>query len=383
MLKVFTKSSSSTNTAPEKRYKVGAVLGKGAFATVYSAIDRTTKKPCALKVVKTKGGSDQNPVEEFNLTAKLAHPNIVEAQACSQGSDEGTVLVQLELVNGGDLFGLLDPSGPGIDEAKARSILLDVVSALKHCHTNGITHADLKPENVLIHDGRAKLCDFGLAGRSGTVRTGSATGTGAYMAPELINRSADGPGYTLNPAHDAWALGILLYAILFADLPWEKARIGRDHEFGLYCRKGGVSTSLYPFNLLSSPMRGLMRRLLAVDPAARPSMSKVKQFLSLGHPFYAGDGKRPPIQFGLREIHRANAVMPAAPTAKPETDTSSEVSSEPSIHDEHGVLATANARIKNEIEKSRATARPAVKPRTIASETSLDMSAISSALTAV
>jgi serine/threonine protein kinase len=94
----------------------------------------------------------------------------------------------MEYVNGGELFDLLKASGK-LKEPDAFSYFIQIVSALEYCHSNLVTHRDLKLENILVEkDGRIKLADFGLAnflkdGKFLKTPCGSPT----YAAPELIS----------------------------------------------------------------------------------------------------------------------------------------------------------------------------------------------------
>lgn len=208
--------------------------------------------------------------------------------------------MMLELVNGGDLFTKLDPSGNGLSEPIARKYMLQLASGLAHMHSKGIVHCDIKPENVLVHNDTIKVCDLGLAGTAGATRHGSATGTGAYMAPELLNRRTANP-YKIEKAQDVWSFGIVLYAVLFADLPWEKAK-PRDQDFRLFCSKGGVSARLHPFHFTSAPMMQFLGMVLSIIPNHRPTMANCVDFFSRKYPFYVGDRASLNISYGLKEV---------------------------------------------------------------------------------
>jgi len=295
---MFSKRRSESKIEPERRFKLGDLLGKGAFASVYKAIDRKDRKGCAVKklALKTNNPACQ-PMTEYMIGKACNHEHVVRTLDMVQTKD--FVFIQLELVNGGDLFSQLDPNGPGLDEGRSRRLSIELAQGIAFLHSKEIVHADIKPENVLVHNGKIKICDFGLAGYKGTERVGTATGTGAYMAPELVNRKSTSP-YHLREAHDVWSFGICMYAMLFADLPWEKAR-PRDDDFALYCNKGGVSSKLYPFCTVTKPTRALMSKLLAIKASNRPAMERVVRFLQQGFPWY--HGKRTPItSYGLREV---------------------------------------------------------------------------------
>ena len=286
-----------------KSFKLHELLGKGAFASVYRATDRSTSALCALKVLQTPTPEKvAAAVSEYKIGARLKHDNVIEHLACVQAST--SVLIQLPLVTGGDLFGLLDPSGPGLKEKDAKRYMAQLSSAIAYMHGRGVVHADLKPENILVDRGTLKVADFGLASPSNTLRSGSAVGTSAYMAPELLTRDRAVP-YAVTPAIDVWAFAVILYAVLFADLPWEKAKPS-DADFALFLKHNGVSSSLHPFSLLSKQMRALLRGCFAVAPAKRSRAKDVHAaIVSDSFPWYSSGKKPTSIAYGLRELRKS------------------------------------------------------------------------------
>mmetsp|Transcript_35329 Transcript_35329/g.92392 ORF Transcript_35329/g.92392 Transcript_35329/m.92392 type:complete len:364 (+) Transcript_35329:119-1210(+) len=282
---------------PTKRFKLEDTLGKGAFATVYKALDRSNKSHVAIKKLALNSRGEF-PVEEYEIGRELKHPNIVTTIDCFYSKD--SMYMVLELVNEGDLFTKLDPSGSGLPESTARKYMMQLASGLAFMHSKDVVHCDIKPENLLVHNGAVKICDLGLAGKSGTARHGSATGTGAYMAPELLNRKTTNP-YHIEKAQDVWSFGIVLYAVLFADLPWEKAK-PKDADFRLFCTLGGVSPRLHPFHFTSAPMMQFLRMVLNIIPKHRPTMANCVDFFSRKIAFYVTDKSNLKISYGLKEI---------------------------------------------------------------------------------
>eukprot|EP00035_Acanthoeca_spectabilis_P022218 m.442608 g.442608 ORF g.442608 m.442608 type:complete len:367 (-) comp18828_c0_seq1:190-1290(-) len=282
---------------PTKRFKLEDTLGKGAFATVYKALDRSTKTHVAIKKLALNSRGEF-PVEEYDIGREMKHPNIVATLDCFYSKD--SMYMVLELVNEGDLFTKLDPSGSGLPEATARKYMGQLASGLAFMHSKDIVHCDIKPENLLVHSGTVKVCDLGLAGKAGTARHGSATGTGAYMAPELLNRKTTNP-YHIEKSQDVWSFGIVLYAVLFADLPWEKAK-PKDADFRLFCTLGGVSPRLHPFHFTSPPMMQFLRMVLNIIPKHRPTMANCVDFFSRKIAFYVTDKSNLKISYGLKEV---------------------------------------------------------------------------------
>eukprot|EP00038_Savillea_parva_P022779 m.38617 g.38617 ORF g.38617 m.38617 type:complete len:365 (+) comp5680_c0_seq1:141-1235(+) len=282
---------------PTKRFKLEDTLGKGAFATVYKALDRTTRTHVAIKKL-SMNSRGEFPTEEYEIGRELKHANIVTTIDCFYSKD--SMFMVLELVNEGDLFTKLDPSGSGLPEATARKYMGQLASGLAFMHSKDIVHCDIKPENLLVHNNVVKVCDLGLAGKAGSARHGSATGTGAYMAPELLNRKTTVP-YHIEKAQDVWSFGIVLYAVLFADLPWEKAK-PKDADFRLFCTLGGVSPRLHPFHFTSPPMMQFLRMVLNIIPKHRPTMANCVDFFSRKIAFYVTDKANLKISYGLKEV---------------------------------------------------------------------------------
>lgn len=130
--------------------------------------------------------------------------------------DTKNVYLLLEYLSGGELFKKISKSGGFLDEDTCRRYVRDIAMGLSHLHERGVMHRDIKPENILIgEDGKLRLTDLGWAVTA--PQTGSTTpgvrytmcGTPEYLAPEMVA----GTGHTLSV--DLWAMGILLYEMLY------------------------------------------------------------------------------------------------------------------------------------------------------------------------
>ncbi|HET6563147.1 MAG TPA: PASTA domain-containing protein [Marmoricola sp.] len=211
-----------TGRVLDSRYRVGRKIARGGMATVYEAHDLRLDRSCAVKVMHTDLGDDQDFaarfVREAHSAARLSHPNVVSVT--DQGDDDGLLFIVMEHVPGRTLRDVIRDEAP-VAPSRALALLEPVLMALAEAHRSGLIHRDVKPENVLIaDDGRVKVADFGLARAFDANTTHTATGglligTVSYLAPELIvNGKSD-------PRSDVYAAGVLLYELLTGHKPHE------------------------------------------------------------------------------------------------------------------------------------------------------------------
>ena len=229
----------------------------------------------------------------------------------------------MELCPGGDLYARVEPSGPGLTQGEALRWMRQISHVVAHLHRAGIVHRDIKPENVLLDaQGDAKLCDFGLAVHVGHVSRSRVPGTASYMAPEALLDDRAGRPHHATCRQDVWSLGILLYAMLFADLPWDRAVIA-DPDFCKFAREGGVQRDIYPYTLLSNDLRTLLNRMLAVDPSKRCDIGDVIAFLNANRPWFAPPAQQAQAPAQGQRSDAADAGADAGADASSSSSTSS------------------------------------------------------------
>lgn len=195
------------------RYLVESQLARGGMATVYLGRDARLDRPVALKIAHPELARDQEFVARFiseaRAVARLSSPNVVAV--FDQGSSGDLHYIAMEYVPGPTLRELLVARGR-LSPRESLDILERVLAGLAVAHEAGIVHRDVKPENVLLGNGRTvKVADFGLARSSSTIshtKTGVLIGTAAYLAPEQV---ANG---TADQRSDVYAAGVMLFEML-------------------------------------------------------------------------------------------------------------------------------------------------------------------------
>jgi WD40 repeat protein len=209
-------------------FRVERLLGRGGMGEVWLARDVRLGRKVALKLIQPHllGSAEaaERFLQEARTTARFSHPHIVSVYAA--GEHQGMPFVALEHVEGPSLAARLREGRPG--ERQALRMMLEVSEAVCEAHAHGIIHRDLKPANVVIgKDGRLRVVDFGLAKElppdaamsEGTL-TGAA-GTPPYMAPEQWRRERP------SGATDVWALGVMLFELVAARLPFPSLSLAR------------------------------------------------------------------------------------------------------------------------------------------------------------
>src|SRR5262245_11705443 len=207
-------------------YKIESQLGVGGMGVVYRAIDSKLGRQVAIKVLPETFARDPDRVARFQrearLLASLNHPNIAAIHGLEESSSVRYLV--LELVPGETLAELIK-RGP-LEVSEGVAICRQIAEALEAAHEKGITHRDLKPQNVKVTpEGKVKVLDFGLAktfqaqsedtdvSQSPTLtddatRDGAILGTAAYMSPEQAR------GKPLDKRTDIWSFGCVLYEVL-------------------------------------------------------------------------------------------------------------------------------------------------------------------------
>ncbi len=207
-------------------YRLLRLLGRGGMGEVYEAEDTRKRRVVALKLVS--GQFSGNPLfrarmqREADAAGRLTEPHVVPIH--DYGEIDGQFYVEMRLIDGTDLSTLLKRSGP-LSPPRAVAIVRQVASALDAAHAAGVTHRDVKPENILVtRDDFAYLVDFGIA-RAATdpslTQTGMAMGTYKYMAPERF--TADDVTYRA----DIYSLACVLAECLTGSPPYRTDTIER------------------------------------------------------------------------------------------------------------------------------------------------------------
>jgi serine/threonine-protein kinase len=201
------------------RYEIERVLGRGGMATVYLARDCELDRPVALKVLTEHLAGDDSYrarfLREARAAARLVHPNVVQVFDVSE--DERGLFIVMEYVDGVTLAEELARRG-SLPPDEAVDIAVQICAGLEQAHAAGLVHRDVKPRNILLRDGVAKLADFGIARTldgTGFTEQGVVLGTAAYLAPEQAR------GEPVTAAADLYSLGVVLYELLTGRRPFE------------------------------------------------------------------------------------------------------------------------------------------------------------------
>ncbi|KAJ5811959.1 hypothetical protein N7474_008260 [Penicillium riverlandense] len=174
------------------------------------------------------------------------------------------------------------------------SFFRDITSGLRYLHANGYIHRDLKPNNCLLHetsDGiRVLVSDFGeVQGHDAIRKSTGATGTISYCAPEVLRREhPDGPFGNFSFKSDIFSLGMILYFLCFADLPYDSADLINEEKEDLdrlreeISRWKGFDKARRMRPDLPERLYTFLERLLSVDPNRRPSADEVLSGIQVG-----------------------------------------------------------------------------------------------------
>ncbi|XP_048480003.1 serine/threonine-protein kinase ULK3 [Plutella xylostella] len=250
-------------------YVVTEKLGSGSYSTVYKAYTKVgARSVVAIKCVdksrlKHSSSAVDNLITEIRLLKTLQHPHIVQMKEFSW--DDRNIYIITEYCSGGDLSKYIHKYGR-VPERQVLYFLQQLVSALRFLRSHNVVHMDLKPHNLLLHEGSAgrvtlKVADFGFAQymASETLQAGI-RGSPLYMAPEMLAEGA-----TYDAAVDLWSLGVIMYECLFGKAPYSSGTFKELMEK----IKSKAPIEIPPKASISPGCRDLLTRLLQHSPEQR------------------------------------------------------------------------------------------------------------------
>jgi serine/threonine-protein kinase len=252
-------------------------IADGGTGTVYRARFRDGTM-AAIKVADSAGrrhASRARFVRERALLDRLDHPGIVRALDDGNTAD-GCPWIATELVDGVRIDTACTRRAAG--DGACIQLVMQVLDALDHAHSNGVVHRDVKPSNVLVgEDGVATLIDFGAAREldrpdmppSDATETGSIVGTLAWISPEQADPSIGAIG----PAVDVYQSALLLYRLLTGEMPYP----GQPTHPAAVLRAALAGERVPAHERrpdLAGPLSPLLARALDRDPARRPPTAR-------------------------------------------------------------------------------------------------------------
>ncbi|WP_375756587.1 protein kinase [Corallococcus exercitus] len=215
------------------RYQKFDPIGTGPLGTVFKGRYNALGLDICIKELKDifgyfsflqRGEVLKRLKKELCAQAQVRHPGVV--QILDQNVDSARPYFVVELMRGSLKERLEASGGKGIEVPHALRTFLQLAYGLRAAHAAGLTHHNIKPENVLFDAyGNAKLADFGMSrvvevdATKGMPQVFVGTGGMVYMAPELMNRGAKEPG----PSADVYGLGILLYEMFTGQIPGRRS----------------------------------------------------------------------------------------------------------------------------------------------------------------
>ena len=263
-------------------------LGEGRFGKVRLALHKLTNMNVAIKII------DKNQIKlkeqrqridsEISILKKLNHYNIIKLYSIIE-NEERIYLIQ-EYIQGNDLnFFIKHREKPATKEQNICIYFREIISAVEYLHNLGISHRDLKPENILINkNNHIKLIDFGLSkifSKGELLKT--SCGSPYYAPPEMVK------GNKYNGINsDIWSLGIILYLMLFQELPFMDADINRLYK---KISEGKYEIPENKINIVSKDAIDLVKKILEINPKKRIKINGIKNhkwFNKISNVLYEG-----------------------------------------------------------------------------------------------
>jgi eukaryotic-like serine/threonine-protein kinase len=264
-------------TKPAPGYEILAHLARTGWQDVYDAWSEERACRCVIKVVRPDRRGEarlgERLLREGRWLREFSHPHLVRGYDVFVAPEP---LVVLETLTGETLSHLVGRLRRRPAAADVALLGVQLCSAVHYLHGRGLLHLDLKPSNVVVERGHAKVLDLSVARPPGPAPAG--VGTFCYLAPE---QARGGP---LTAAADVWGIGVTLFEVACGDVPFGHGPAGSRNEAGAEADDTGGPDERYPQTEGTAPPIGSRRRLppalaaavdacLRADPASRPTVA--------------------------------------------------------------------------------------------------------------
>jgi len=267
------KNCNSRHTMNEKRqkvqferaYRVGEILGKGGFGTVYAGTRLSDGRQVAIKHVAKAKVTDWDEIDgkrvplELKLLQKVQNVEGVIQLIDFYERSDSFIYIMERPSNSKDLFDFITEKRV-LEEGLARNFFRQIVETVTACHQHGVIHRDLKDENLLVdlNNGTLKLIDFGSGAFLKEEDYTDFDGTRVYAPPEWIRFNR----YSANPL-TVWSLGILLFDMVCGDIPFEQ-----DEQ---------ICNAVVSFRKdISEECKDLVRSCLRIRPSDRIQLEEIQ-----------------------------------------------------------------------------------------------------------
>lgn len=273
---------------------------------MHLALDEVLGRQVAMKRIGVIPGSDNAEREraerEARLAAALNHPHVVSVFDLVDEDDVRWLV--MEYVDGQTLSERVRATGP-LETSEAATLIGQTADALVEAHSSGIVHRDVKPSNILIAGGAAKLNDFGIARSAddeSLTQTGLVTGSPAYLAPEVAS------GSSATPASDVWSLGATLYHAVTGKPPYD---VG-DNLIGALYKIVHEEPPRLPED---HPMAGLLSVMMTREAEQRWPMARVRA--ELARIARGQQSTINPVPVPPRTLEQTGVLAPVVPAPTP------------------------------------------------------------------
>jgi protein-serine/threonine kinase len=272
----------------EKYGKCQEVIGKGSYGTVRVAhkFDRATQREVLYAVKEFKRRAQESETSfnkrltsEFCISSSLHDPNIIHTLDLMKDG-RGEYCQVMEYCDGGDLYSLILAASPagGLKQAEADCFFKQLVRGIVYMHSMGVSHCDLKPENLLLTTtGVLKITDFGnaecfrMAWETEVHMSNGVCGSRPYISPEQFRATEFDPR-----GSDVWAIGVIYMAMRTGSYMWQVAIPDEDHYYEAYLQGRKRKSGYEPIEKLRrEKCRNVIYSILDPVPTRRLNAKQV------------------------------------------------------------------------------------------------------------